>query len=221
MNFIRAICSILSWLVGVYSTIIVIRVIVSWVLTFSRRNGWRSGYGGYGYNQNEVQEPSFAETLDRILGTIADPYLNMFDNVTSLKRGNVDFTPLLALVLLNLVRSVLNVVAQAGSITLWLVFAIIVEGLWTLVSFVMVVMLILMIVRLVVAKGNSYQSMSTLNFIDSILEVPVSKIYKMFFRKKGQMDDQKLVIYSLIIYFILFVVLKAVERGLVNLLLSL
>lgn len=221
MNFVRGICSLISWCVGLYSTIIVIRVILSWILMFSRRNGWRSGYGGYGYGQEQPQEPSTLETVDSILGKLTDPYLSKFDKLTSLKRGSIDFSPLAALVVLSLIRSIFNVIAHAGSITLWLVFAIVIEGIWTLVSFVMVIMLILMVVRLLVGKGNSYQSNSLVDFIDPIIDAPVGKVYKMFFRKKGQVDDQKLVLTSLILYFILYVVLKAVESGLVNLLLRL
>lgn len=206
----------LAWLVGVYSTVIVIRVLVSWIRTFTRRNQ----YNGFSYSDPN-QNPSVVDTVDEILGKIADPYLGLFTRVTSLRRGSVDFTPLLALVMLNLAKSILSIIAQAGSITLWLVLAIIVRGLWTVISFVMVFMLILLVIRFFVGRGNGMQTSGMIDFLDPILDIPVGKVYKVFYRKKGQVDDQKLVLTSLIVYFILYLVLNAVETGLVNLLLSL
>lgn len=214
MGFIRTIASFASWLVGLYSTLIIVRVIISWVRLFGR------GPNTFYYeNQEPTQSP--LENIDSILGKIVDPYLNVFKSVSSLRRGGIDFTPLLALVCLNLVKSILGIIAQAGSITLWLVIAIIISGLWSVFSFIMVTMLIMMIVRYIVGRTNQNQNSQIINFIDPIINSPVSFVYKAFYKNKGQVEDQKLVLTAFIFYLVLYLALSAVKSGLISLLLSL
>ena len=107
MELLQRICSFLAWILGLFSTVILIRIIVSWILLFVRRSSWRSGSGDF-YDQENQGPSSLLITLDTILGKICDPYLHLFSGVKSLHRSNIDLTPLLALVLLNFIRSVLS-----------------------------------------------------------------------------------------------------------------
>lgn len=221
MEVFRSICSFLSAILGVYSTLILIRIIVSWVLLFSRRNGWRSGNGGYGYNQEDPNNPSGIAMVDQILGKICDPYLNLFRNVKGLRRSTVDFTPLLAFVLISLARTILSLVSQAYKLTVWVVLAIIIDGLWSaIVSFLLILTIILLVVRFFVGRSNSANTNNIINMIDPILDRPVGRVYKLFFRK-ARVDDQKLVIASLIFYVVVYFVLKWGVQALVNFLISL
>ena len=218
MEFIQKICSFLSWILGVYSTVILIRIIVSWILLFARRSSWRNGNG---FNPENPDGPGPLASVDSILGKICDPYLKAFSGVTSLKRSNIDLTPLLALVVLNFVRSVLGMFATVGQLNLWTVLAIFVNGIWySFFTFILVALIILLIIRLVLGYSNTAETNNWINTIDPILDRPVSRVYKLFFKGK-QTDDQKVVIASIIFYVVVLIGLKWAVNLLINFLLSL
>lgn len=214
MRFLQGMCSFIAGILGIYSAVIIIRIIVSWVVLLTRRNGWGSA-------QDAPDYTSALSTVDTVLGKICDPYLNLFSGVRSLRKPNIDLTPLLAFVILNLVRSILSMFAQIGSLTLWTLLAIIVDGIWSsLISFLMIVLIILLIVRLIVGSSHNPTSNNWVNFIDPIIDSPVSFVYRLFFGKR-KVDDQKVVIASLIFYIILYGLLKWGESALVDFLISL
>jgi len=220
MEFLQGLCSFLSGLLGLYSTVIFIRIIISWVLLFSRQNGWRSGNGGYGYNQENPNKPSGLAKVDQVLGRICDPFLNLFRGFKSLRRSRVDFTPLLALVVLNIVKSLLSMFAQYGKISLWTVIAVIISGLWnSFFSFLLFLLIVLLIVRLVLTNKTTSSAYNAMNAIDPILDGPVGFVYK-FFYKGRKVDDKKVVITALIFYAVLFLLLRWGVSALVNFLAS-
>ena len=139
----------------------------------------------------------------------------------ALRKSFLDFSPLLALVLLNLVKSILSLIARVENVTVWLVLAIVLEGLWSsLISFLLILLLILLIVRFFVGRSGSPSADNIINSIDPILDAPVGRVYKLFFRKE-RVDDQKLVLASIIFYAVIYFALKFGVQALVNLLVSL
>ncbi len=221
MEFLMQVCSFLAAILGIYSFIIFVRIIVSWILFFSRQNGWRSGNGGYGYNQEDPNHPTGLAKFDQVLGRICDPYLNLFKGMTAFRRSNIDFTPLFALVLLNLVKSILGMFAETGKLTIWVVFAIMIDGVWNSVfSFIIFILVVLLFVRYFVGRRNSYSSYNTLNTLDQILDKPVERVYRLFY-KGQQVDDQKLVLTSAFFYLVILIAVGIVVNLLVNFLVGL
>ena len=201
MKFLLGFCSFLSGVLGIYSFVIFIRIIFSWAVMFVQRN--RNYNFNAGYDQPEG--PTFVETVDNILGKICDPYLNLFRGARGLRRSAVDFTPLLALVVLNLVKSILSIFSQTGEITIWIIIAVIIDGLWgSFVSLLLFILIVLMIIRLAVGRSNGYRATGAINTIDSILDGPVGFVYKLFYKGK-QISDQKLVAVSLAFYGVLLI----------------
>ena len=220
MKFMQGICSFIASVLGIYSTLLIIRIVISWFLVFSGRNGWRTS-GGYGQEDNNGRQPSGLETADNILGRICDPYLNMFRGVKSLRRSNVDFTPLLAFVVLNLVRSILGLIADTSNFTVWTILAIIIDGLWSsMVSFLMILLIVLLVIRLIVSSSRNPSSDNWLNTIDPIIDSPVSFVYRLFYNRK-KVDDRKVVITSLVFYAVLYAALSWCISALVKFLISL
>ena len=216
MRFILGFCSFLSGMLGIYSFIIFVRIIFSWAVMFIRRN--RDWNQSEGYERQ--QGPTVVESIDNILGKICDPYLNLFRGARGLRRSAVDFTPLLALLVLNLVRSLLSIFAQTGELTVWIVIAVIVDGLWgSFISLLLFILIVLLIIRLGVGRSNSYRATTVVNTLDSILDGPVGFVYRLFFKGK-QVRDQKLVAVSLAFYIALLILCSALERMLFNFLLS-
>jgi YggT family protein len=211
MKFVQSMCSFIASILGIYSTVLIIRIIISWFRVLNGRNGWRTS----------DQQPSALENIDTILGKICDPYLNLFRGAKGLRRGNMDFTPLLAFVVLNLVRSILSLIGEATSFTLWTILAIIVNGLWSsMFSFLLILLIILLIVRLVIGNSRNPSSNNWINTIDPLIDSPVSFIYRLFYNKR-KVDDQKVVITALIFYVVLYIGLSWGVNALINLLLSL
>jgi len=201
MKFLLGFCSFLSGVLGIYSFVIFIRIIFSWAVMFVQRN--RNYNFNAGYEQQDG--PTFVETVDSILGKICDPYLNLFRGARGQRRSSVDFTPLLALVVLNLVKSILSIFSQTGEITIWIIIAVIIDGLWgSFVSLLLFILIILMIIRLAVGRSNGYRATGAINTIDSILDGPVGFVYKLFYKGK-QISDQKLVAVSLAFYGVILI----------------
>lgn len=217
MEFFKGLCSFLAGLLGLYSFLIVVRIILSWIVGFSKMNGWRSGYPN-GSNDGPVGVEKAADAIGRIV----DPYLNMFKGLSSLRRSRVDFTPVVALIVLNLVQSLLEMVAQTGKVSIGVLLAIAVQGLWgSLFAYLFVFLIILLVVRYFLGRSPSYQAQNWVNAIDPILDGPVKRVYKLFFNKKANPDDQKLVLASIVFYLIIFIALKIGVGFLVDFLVSL
>ncbi len=215
MEFVRKVCSILANLVGIYSLLIVIRIIFSWIDNIQRANAWRNGYNFQGQN-------STISKISKALGSFIDPYLNLFKGITSLRRTHLDLTPLVAIMVLNLFQSIFNIVAISGRITIGVILALIVSLAWdSFFSYILFFLIVLLIIRFFVGRSNSYKAQNWLNAIDPIINSPVQKVYKIFFAKKGESDDQKIVLVSLIFYVVIFVVLKLAVSWLVSFLVSL
>lgn len=219
MEFFKGLCSFLAGVVGLYSMLIVVRVVLSWIVGFDRMNGWRSGYGGYGYGRSG--EPSGIESVSDFIGRITDPYLGLFKGLSSLRRSRVDFTPVVALVVLNLVQSLLSMVARTGRVSIGVLAAIVVQGLWSsLFAYLFIILIALLIVRYLLGRSQSYKAQNWINAIDPILDGPVKRVYMLFFRRKGEPDDQKLVLASIVFYVLVFVLIKVGVGLLVGFLVS-
>lgn len=220
MELLQRICSFLAWILGLYSTVILIRIIVSWILLFSRRSSWRSGGGDF-YDQENQGPSGLLLTLDTVLGKLCDPYLHLFSGVKSLRRSNIDLTPLLALVILNFSRSVLRMFASVGDISLWTIIAILVDGIWhSFFTFILVILIILLIIRLALGQSNTPGANNWINTIDPILDAPVSRVYRLFFKGK-QVEEKKVIIASIIFYVVLLLAAKWAVNLLVKFLLNL
>jgi len=220
MEFVKNLCSFLAGLLSLYSFLIVIRIILSWIVNFSKMNTWKNSYGNYPYN-NSPREPVGIENIAKLIGKITDPYLNLFRGLTSLRRSRIDFTPVIALIVLNIIQSLLSMIAKTGKISIGVLLAIAIDGLWSsLFAYLLILLLILLIVRYFIGRSNSYQAQNWINAIDPILDSPVKRVYKLFFRKNANVDDQKLVLASFFFYLIIFIVLRFAVRWLVEFLVS-
>ena len=97
----------------------------------------------------------------------------MFRGVKSLRRSRIDFTPLLALVVLSIVRSLLSMFAQYGKISIWTVIAVIISGLWnSFFSLLLFILIVLLIVRLIVTNKTTTNAYNVINALDPILDSP-------------------------------------------------
>lgn len=157
----QMIAKILGAVLSVYMIILMIRVMLTW---------FRAAQNGQVY---------------RYLAMITDPYLNWFRRFSVLKFGMIDFSPILGFVILGFVVNILNSIATYGKITVGVVIALLINGIWSIISFILVLLIILTIIRLLgatVARSGFIAQMSS--SIDSIIEPVISWVRRNIFRNK-------------------------------------
>lgn len=193
MDIIYKAAMFLSRLVGLYSTLIVIRIMFTWI-------------------PNMDQNGSFFTFFRKL----CDPYLNLFRSRKT-QIGMVDFSPLLALMVLNVLQSILSMFSAYGQITLGIVFALLIDGLWHyFISCVFVLFLIVLAVRWFMGRNRYNQNnINFINRIEPVLYKPVHFVYNLFYKGKNT-DDQKIVFTAFFFYLVVFLLLRYGEQLLVG-----
>lgn len=184
-------------LIGLYSMLIWVRIILSWIRSPQLQS-------------NEVYI---------FLCRITDPFLNIFKPKNYV--GRIDFSPLFALMILNTVKTVLEMIYTYNKITLWLVLAVLINNLWGYIfRYIFLIVIIMLVVRIFISKSTTAQSQMWLNVIDRNLNAPVGLVFRLFYSNK-QVSDQTLVITSLIFYGAIYIGLKYGIQALTRFLLTL
>ena len=175
--------SILASLLSFYSLLIWLRIVLTWIKI-----------------PGQTQE----NPLSYYLGKIVDPYLSWFRGVSSLRRSHFDLTPLLALAALSVVQSMLRLFGAYGKLTVGMVFALILQTLWSyLVSPIFWFLIILLGFRLYFCYKRSPRTISYITMLDSLIGPVMNKIQRTFYPQKA-INDRQLVITSLIRLVVLY-----------------
>ncbi|HUZ18850.1 MAG TPA: YggT family protein [Spirochaetia bacterium] len=116
---------IVSAVIMVYMILIFVRVLLTW-----------------------FQGPSMGRPF-AILASVTDPYLNWFRRFRFLQTQRIDFSPIVALIVLVILLNITNTIASFGTITVGIVLALILAALWSAISFILTFLVILDGVRLV------------------------------------------------------------------------
>ncbi|MDC7228213.1 MAG: YggT family protein [Spirochaetales bacterium] len=151
----------ISAVLSVYMILLIIRVMLTWFRTAQNHQ------------------------VFHYLAAITDPYLNWFRRFQALRFGMIDFSPIIAFVVLGFVINISSSIATYGKITVGFFLALLVNGIWSIISFILVLLIILTIIRLVgatFAKGGFIAQMSP--GIDSIIEPLTSWVRRTIFRNR-------------------------------------
>jgi uncharacterized protein YggT (Ycf19 family) len=112
-SFLMTLANIAATLLSLYSLLIWIRIILTWIRVPGSQ--WNGG----------------GNPFVNFLSKIVDPYLNLFQGFTALKRSHIDFTPLVAMAVLSIVQSLLRIFGAYGRLTLGLALGLVVKTLWS------------------------------------------------------------------------------------------
>ncbi|HKM06981.1 MAG TPA: YggT family protein [Sphaerochaeta sp.] len=182
-QWLMGIASFLAALISLYSLLIWLRIILTWIRI--------PGQGG--------ENP-----LSHYLGKIVDPYLAWFKGMTTLKRSNLDLTPLIALTVLSVVQSVLRLFGSYGKITVGMVFALILSTLWSfLLSPILWFIMALLGVRLYFCYKRGPSTLSYIRMLDSLVGGVLNWVQRLFYKNKT-INDRQLVITSLIFFVLVY-----------------
>lgn len=151
--------SIISSFLSLYSLLIVFRIILSWG------------------NIGELRFGSFY----RMLCSITDPYLAIFRGIPGLQRGNLDFSPILAMILLGILNNIVAIVAAEGTITIGLILALIINATWSVISFFLLIFIVLAIARIVYEYYKSPNSIHYISILDNLLKGPQDRVHRLLF----------------------------------------
>ncbi len=155
----QAFSSILSFAASIYSLLIVLRILFSWV---------------------SLGKDQFGDVY-QILCRITDPFLNIFRSLPGLNRGSIDFSPLAALVTLGIINSIFTTLARQGRISLGIILGIIVQSVWSVTAFFLMMFIILMIIRLVMEYTQSPSSTQYIPIIDNLIKWPIDLAHSLFY----------------------------------------
>ena len=150
----------LGLLVSIYMMVIFFRIIIMWF----------TGFGNSG--------------LIDFLCKITDPYLNWFRRFTFLRVGFLDLSPIAALGVLSLLQRLLGILARYGKITIGVILAVIVQGLWGAVSFLLGFLIVVLLLRLIAALFVQDAAGSFWHAVDTISQPVLFRIRTFLFKSR-------------------------------------
>ena len=159
-GIMRLIMNLLNSLLGIYSFLIIIRIIITW-------------FGNVQYSG-----------LVQILSRITDPYLNWWRRNVPLRAGILDLSPLLAMAALSVAQTVCSSIARRGRISLGAILAVCLSAAWSAAAFLLGFCFIILVLRLIAYVGSSNMYSPFWQAIDSVSRPILYRITRIFFGRK-------------------------------------
>jgi YggT family protein len=156
----QVIFGFLAGLLGLYSLLIIIRIIITWF-----------GGGQFG---RPVQ----------ILASITDPYLDWWRQKFNLRAGYLDLSPIVAMAALSVAQTICTVISQTGRISLGLLLAVCLSALWSAVSFILGFCLIVLVLRLIAYMINANLFGPFWRVVDSISQPLLYRVNRIIFGRR-------------------------------------
>jgi len=187
---------VLSGAVSVYMLLLLLRIMLTW---------FRVTIG---------DRPSF------LLSRLTDPSLGLFRGIGFLRTERVDFSPIAAFLVLGILVNILNTLAAYGTITVGIVLAIVLNALWSSVSWIVTFFLILEIIRLVILLADRGSVSPYVTTLDIILRPFLTWLSGLILRGKP-ISHRGILIYGIAALLLVSVLGRLLIRLLSNLLLTL
>lgn len=165
----REIARFLSVILSIYNMLIIVRILLQWL--------------------NPMRMQTTRLGISDMLAKVVDPYLNLFKGIKSLQRGRLDFTPLAALIVLNIVQRIIQTFAITGKFLFGYTLATIIQALWwSIGSLILVVMAIIIGVRLFFTYKPTPNALQYIALLDSWLRRPLDTLHSILFRGREVSD---------------------------------
>ena len=190
---VRTILSFLSAALIIYAILCIIAIFITW-----------------------IPGAKFTK-FGKFITSITEPYLRLFSKITWLRFGNIDFSPIIALALLSLLSSILGSITTSGRLYFGGILALILNMVWSVISSLITIILLLVLIRWIVLLANKGQVSTNSGWyqVDLMLQKFVYKLGNTFF--KTNLTYQK----ALLVSWISLAVILVVMRILMNLLIGL
>jgi len=156
----RIIMGLLATLIGLYSLLIIVRIILTWFSNIQ--------YG------KAVQ----------ILSAITDPYLDWWRRNFRLKAGVLDLSPIAALAFLSIMQTVCSAISNQGRVSLGIILAVCLSAVWSAVSFIVGFSFFVLVLRFIAFICNSNMYSTFWRIIDSIARPLMYRINRIIFGRR-------------------------------------
>ena len=149
--------SLLAAATGVYSILILIRIVISW-------------FGG----------TVTGKPVD-LLTRITDPYLDWWRRVLNLRLGFLDLSPIVAVAVLSLFQRILYSLAGFDRVTVGNILSTVLLSIWSVVSFLLCFCIFVIILRIIAFLTNRNIYSPFWRAIDTISQPVLYRINRIFF----------------------------------------
>jgi YggT family protein len=156
----RFIMNVAGSLAGLYMLLIFVRVMFSW------------------FNGAQLGRPA------ELLARITDPYLDWWRRFPMLRAGFIDLSPIAGMAALSMVQTICGAMVRYGRITVGVFLAIVLQSLWSVLSFVLGFFVIVLLLRLFAYLTNRNIYSTFWRIIDSIAQPVLYRITRIFFRRR-------------------------------------
>jgi len=154
---VRLMFGFLAAAAGIYSILILVRIIVSWFASFD--HGRPVG----------------------LLSRITDPYLDWWRNRLNIRIGFLDFSVIVGIAALSLLQNIFFSLSQSYKITIGYILVIVLFSAWNIVSFILGFCLIVLILRMIAYLTNRDIYSPFWKVIDSISQPILYRLNRIFF----------------------------------------
>jgi len=187
MFYIMSLIRLMAGIVSIYMILIFIRILLTW-------------FRGVDFGKPYV-----------FLCSICDPYLNWFRRFRIFRNSSIDFSPLIALAVLSVVHSILLSWGMTGRISIAGILVMLLNALWTVLSWVLGFFIVILFLRMIAFLGNSNIYSPFWRFIDFIAQPVIYRISRIFFptRITGYLFR---IIFSIVVLLILGVLIWGVVQ---------
>ncbi|MDC7222060.1 MAG: YggT family protein [Spirochaetales bacterium] len=186
-NIFQTTMTVLSGILSVFSLMLFIRILLSWF------------------------HAPFLDGPKQFLGAIVDPYLNKFRGIEWLRFGMLDFSPVLAFILLGLAINITTNLSHGQAVTIGRILAYLISDIWGFASFFMNIMIVMLIVFLV---ANLMGRNIMLGGLNNLLYRITDRVMSLFGRETYHMTQG--IIISLVFILVLRVGLSIGFAYLIN-----
>jgi YggT family protein len=156
-GIIRFVIGFLAWLTGLYSLLIIIRIIITW-------------FGNVQYGKPV-----------KLLARITDPYLDWWRRNFRLRAGILDLSPIAAITALTVVQTVCSTIVRQNRVSLGIILAICLSAIWSAASFILGFCLIVLILRFIAYMCNSNMYSPFWQIVDSVSKPLLYHINRIIF----------------------------------------
>ena len=182
MYFLMKAALFFSRLIALYSFLIWIRIFISWVVPYPRP-------GSFTY----------------YLGRIVDPYLGLFRSEKA-RIGVLDFSPIIAVGILAIFQSILQVYGTFGFLTFGYILAVVIQAIWSYGISVFLWISIIMLIFRTIASFSSNPAFYNMQRAMSFTNPIINFVQRCFGSRI--MKDRTVNIISLVVALMLYFVLK-------------
>lgn len=168
---------ILGNVIGIYIWICIIRVFLSW-------------------SPFLLMNP-----LGQFLCEACDPYLTFFRRFSFLQLGGIDFSPIISLGVLSVIKNICFSIYALGHFSILGVTLILISSLWQVLSFLLNIFILLSFLRFILDFSYKYRSSFFSTLVDNIFRPIRMFIIRHLFR--GHYEKEKWTLFLIFVFFLL------------------